>query len=142
MRPLIAVLLLFIAVIKLNAQTDRLEIKADFIAFEQTKASEIIGETDREPEFPGGQDSLRAFIARNNKWQPGKETIAGKVFVEFIVESDGSITNIRIMKGLHESCDQEALRIVSIMPKWNPGVYQGQLVRTRKLLAIRFGETK
>lgn len=97
---------------------------------------------DVPPEFPGGYDSLYAFIERNNNWRVGQETIVGKVFVEFIVEKDGTVTNIKVIKGLNESCDIEAKRLVSILPKFKPGEQSGIPVKMRMVLPITFDGLK
>ncbi len=81
---------------------------------------------------------MNAFIERNNQWTVGQETIVGKVYVGFVVEVDGTITNIEIMKSLHETCDLEAIRIVKLMPKWQPGKFNDVIVPTKMVLPIAF----
>src|SRR5690606_22784820 len=125
MRLQIIILTLLTASVQLNTQTDSLIIAIDSIAPEQTGEVEIIDPVETMPEFPGGQDSLRTFIERNNTWQVRRETIVGRVYIAFVVEKDGSITNIEIMRGLNETCNNEAKRIISLMPKWKPGEQMG-----------------
>lgn len=139
----VLILLSFITVsIQLNAQTDSLRILDDSIAFEQTGEVEIIDPIETMPEFPGGQDSLRAFIDRNNSWQVGQLTIVGRVYVAFVVEKDGSITNIEIMRGLNESCDKEAKRIIGLMPNFKPGEQMGIPVRMKMIVPITLDGVK
>ena len=64
--------------------------------------------------------------------------IAGRVFVEFVVEEDGTITNVRILQGLHPDLDEEAIRIVNMFPKWKPGKISGKPVRCRYQIPISF----
>lgn len=117
---------------------------------QNNKSYTLTGEHDQvtlvKPEvpthFPGGNDSLRGFIERNNNWKVGRETTVGKVFVEFMVEKDGSVTNIEVLKGLNESCDEEAKRIVSILPKFKPGEQSNVPVRMRMVLPITFDGMK
>ena len=92
------------------------------------------------PEFPGGLDALVTFVSNNLKYpQTAQETgIQGKVHVQFIVEPDGSISNIKISKGIGGGCDEEAIRVVSIMPRWKPGKHEGKFVRVSYILPINF----
>lgn len=142
MKKLFFILSLIILTIQLNAQTDSLTINIDSLAVKQTEAYEVIDPIEPMPKFPGDQDSLRTFIERNNNWRVGKETIVGKVFVGFVVEQDGSITNIEILKGLHKACDTEAKRIVSLMPNWKPAEIQGKPIRSKMMLPITFDGMK
>ena len=66
--------------------------------------------------------------------------IGGRVFVEFIVEKDGSITNVRTLKGIGAGCDEEAVRVVGMAPKWNPGKQRGKAVRQKMVLPIIFSQ--
>ena len=92
------------------------------------------------PEFPGG-DAERVKYLINNLTYPreAKEAdISGTVYLEFIVERDGSISNIKILRGIGGGCDEEAVRVVQMMPKWKPGRQQGHEVRVRFNLPIKF----
>ena len=86
------------------------------------------------PEFPGGQNALLQFLAKNIKYpteaqQQGKQ---GKVVVTFVIEKDGSITNAKVTQALYPSLDEESLRIVKSMPKWTPGkMKDGKVVRVQ-----------
>jgi TonB family protein len=92
------------------------------------------------PEFPGGQDALRAFINATLQY-PGiaKENgIQGKVFVNFVVAKDGSVTDTKIMRGVDPSLDKEALRIVSNLPKWKPGKQRSEAVKVSYTVPVNF----
>lgn len=89
------------------------------------------------PEYPGGNDSLLKFINYNLK-NPLEETVQGIVKVLFIVEKDGSLTNIKIAKSLGEAYDNEAIRVVKLMPKWIPGKENGNPMSVKVLLPIKF----
>lgn len=83
------------------------------------------------PEFPGGESALRAFI-KNNMVYPVeaiKDSFQGKVYVTFIVTKTGKIENAEIARGIHPVLDKEAIRVVSLMPDWKPGVqyYPGKI---------------
>ena len=96
------------------------------------------------PEFPGGVDSMYAFISRNIKYpeEALKNNISGRVFVTFVVEKDGQVTNARVLRDIGAGCGQEALRVVKSMPKWKPGTQQGNPVRVQFNLPISFELTK
>jgi protein TonB len=91
------------------------------------------------PSFPGGQGELKKYIDKNFKWTERQITIEGKVFVEFWIKEDGQVSNIKILRGLCETCDKEALRLVTEMPRWTPATQKGKPLRTRMVLPIYFG---
>ena len=74
----------------------------------------------KEPEFPGGVDSMYQYIAKNLKYPNSalEQNIEGVVLCEFIIEKDGSVSNVKIIKSLHPLCDEEAMRVIKLMPKW------------------------
>ncbi|MCX6282275.1 MAG: TonB family protein [Bacteroidetes bacterium] len=92
------------------------------------------------PSFTGGEAELYSFLSKSLKYPYDARDLGvqGKVYVEFIVERDGSISNVRIKRGIGAGCDEEAARVVSLMPKWNPGKQNGQPVRVLFVLPIRF----
>lgn len=92
------------------------------------------------PEYPGGMDSLGAFLGRNIKYPKSAkdEGIQGTVFVNFIVEKDGSVGRVKTIRGISDDCDEEAVRVVSLMPDWTPGKQKGQEVRVSFNLPIKF----
>lgn len=77
---------------------------------------------EQSPAFPGGLDSLRNFISKNLK-HPRKD-IEGKVFIQFAVNKDSSLSDIEVIKGLCKSCDKNAMEVISKMPNWIPGKIQ------------------
>lgn len=92
------------------------------------------------PEFPGGVEAIERYL-RNNIRYPQvalENNISGTVYVTFVVEQDGSITNPRVLRGIGGGCDQEAVRLVKSMPKWIPGKQRGKPVRVQFNLPIRF----
>lgn len=91
------------------------------------------------PSYPGGTDSMMIFI-RNNIVYPDsvyKKGLQGRVIVQFIVETDGSVSNVNAVKTFDEACGKEAVRVVKLM-KWNPGKQRGKAVRTRVSVPISF----
>ena len=92
------------------------------------------------PKFPGGGPALDHFIKANMKYPEAarKAQKQGKVYVQFVVEKDGSITDISVKKGVTASLNEEAMRIVGLMSTWEPGKNRGKIVRTRYTLPILF----
>ncbi len=92
------------------------------------------------PEFPGGQEAMYAFLLKNLKYpnEARKEKISGVVYVTFVVNTDGSISDQTILKSPHQSMSDEALRVVGKMPNWKPGYMNGKAVRAKMTLPIRF----
>ena len=92
------------------------------------------------PEFPGGPDSLKAFLAREIQYPPVAKNngITGTVLVEFVVEKDGRVTNAKVKVPLFPECDKEAVRGVMSMPKWKPGKNMGKPVRCYYQVPVTF----
>ncbi len=88
------------------------------------------------PEFPGGEDSLIFFL--QNKIQYPQDDAQGTVYVNFIIEKDGIVSNPRILRGIGSACDEEAIRVIKLMPKWIPGKQNGKTVRVQYNLPIKF----
>jgi TonB family protein len=95
---------------------------------------------DQQPLFPGGQDSLRKFIRRNLKYPKlaQLDKIEGTVYVMFTVSKEGLVTAVTINKGVSPQLDDEAIRVVSLMPPWRPGKLDGELTSFNLLLPIVF----
>lgn len=95
---------------------------------------------EEQPEFPGGLAALMTYIQKNLKYPPeaAKKGISGRVNVTFIVEKDGTLSNIGIIRSPDPSLSKEAIRVVSSMPKWQAGRNQGKLVRVEYVLPITF----
>jgi protein TonB len=92
----------------------------------------------QEPQFPGGYTAFNRFVAKNLKSPKANIDIQGKVFVKFIVEKDGTLTGIKVVRGLGYGCDEEAVRLMKASPKWNPGLQNGFPVRVYFTLPISF----
>jgi TonB family protein len=92
------------------------------------------------PEYPGGENEMMKFLAENIKYPTAaKENgISGKVYVTFIVDQNGLIGDITILRGIGAGCDEEAMRVIKMMPKWKPGTQRGQAVRVQYNLPIKF----
>jgi periplasmic protein TonB len=107
---------------------------------EVVEDSEIFVVVEDMPEFPGGETALRSFINKNVNYPviAAENGIQGKVYVRFVVDKDGSVTNAEIARGIDPSLDQEALRVVRTLPKWKPGKQRGKPVRVSYTVPINF----
>ena len=97
--------------------------------------------TEEMPQFPGGPNELMKYLGKNIKYPQSsfEKNIEGRVFVSFVVEKDGSVTNAEVMRGIDKDCDAEALRAVSSMPKWSPGLNEdGDPVRCKFTVPVVF----
>lgn len=94
------------------------------------------------PEFPGGQEAMMKFISSNINYPEdmAEAGVGGKVFIEFVVRADGSITDVRVLRGIPggQSLDREAVRVVKAMPKWMPGKQSGKPVDVIYRLPVMF----
>lgn len=92
------------------------------------------------PTFPGGGAAMDQYLQENLVYPANAKAngIQGKVYVQFIVEKDGRITNVEVRRGVNEELDAEAMRLVKEMPNWKPGSNRGKIVRTRYTLPIIF----
>ena len=95
---------------------------------------------EQAPEYPGGMKAMSKFLSKNIKYprEALEESIQGKVIVTFIVEKDGSVSNVEVLKSVHKLLDDEAVRVVKMMPKWKPGTQAGKPVRSKFDLPILF----
>jgi len=95
---------------------------------------------DEMPSFVGGQIALSNYISVNLRYpdEAKKNQKEGIVYASFIVEKDGSITNVSIVKGIGYGCDEEVVRVLSAMPKWLPGKQKGNPVRVKLNLPVNF----
>lgn len=92
------------------------------------------------PRFPGGDEELFAYLRKNLKYLQEARALemAGIVYVSFVVETDGSITEVTLARGIGNFCDEEAMRVVKSMPNWTPGKQNNIPVRVRYNLPIKF----
>ena len=92
------------------------------------------------PSFPGGDESRIKFLQENIKYpQMAKESgIQGTVYVTFVVEGSGKVADVKVLRGIGGGCDEEAVRVVKMMPHWNPGKQSGKSVRVQFNMPIKF----
>jgi len=99
---------------------------------------EIYTLADTMPKFPGGTDSLFAFIRENLKWPDTEVDFQGRVVVRIVVTKDGKVKNPKVIKGIASEVDLEALRVIRLMPDWIPGRRNGEAVNVHYLIPIVF----
>ena len=117
MKKILILILILVCVITLNAQM-----------------------VEKNPEFLGGNFSLKEFVVNNIKYPPiARECgIEGIVLVDFIINIDGSVSNVKISHGVSNSINNEALRVIRSLPKWNPALVGGKAVSVLRTIPIKF----
>ena len=126
---------------KVMAQAEKGDIKVVQQASTQDSQEETVFTVVEEmPTYPGGQDAMIKYLSENIKYPENarKSGIQGIVFVTYVVEKNGTISDVRILRGVNEELDAEALRVVSAMPAWSPGKQRGETVRVQFNLPINF----
>jgi protein TonB len=97
----------------------------------------------QQPEFPGGVAEMMKFIGKHIRYPSSarRMNIAGNVFVSFVVNADGTIDKVELLKGIYGDCDNEAMRVIGKMPTWKPGKQNGKAVKVKLVLPIKFALT-
>ena len=123
-----------------KSTTETGEITAESSAPKKVFTGKVYEIVDQMPEYPGGLTALMNYLRANIRYPEAaqKAGIEGRVIVSFIVEPNGSVSNVKIVRGVDSNLDQEALRVVSEMPNWTPGKQGGNAVRVRYSLPIAF----
>jgi len=107
---------------------------------EEEEVEEIFQIVEKRPEFKGGMKAFYQFVSKNLEYPQAakRQQISGVVYVRFVVEKNGSITQAEVLKGIGGGCDEEALRVIENSPKWIPGAQRGKPVRVYMTMPIRF----
>ena len=130
--------------IEINADVQQDEVIEEYVApevvEEEVVEQEIFQIVEEMPSFPGGEGKLLEYVATHIKYpQIARETgIQGRVFVGFVVEPDGSISNVKLLRGIGGGCDEEAMRVIKSLPKWKPGKQRGKAVRVSYQIPVLF----
>ncbi|NVN95051.1 MAG: energy transducer TonB [Bacteroidetes bacterium] len=95
---------------------------------------------EQQPDFPGGEAEMKKFLLQNMKYptMARESGIEGTVFVTFVVSKSGKISSIKILRGIGGGCDEEAIRVIKMMPEWKPGKQNGQAVPVQFNMPIKF----
>jgi periplasmic protein TonB len=107
---------------------------------EEEKAEQIFTIVENQPEPKGGMTAFYKYIGEDLKYPnlARRNNIEGRVFVKFVVEKDGSLTDVQVLKGIGGGCDEEAVRVIKGAPNWKPGKQRGRPVRVQMILPIVF----
>ncbi|HEY9113596.1 MAG TPA: TonB family protein [Bacteroidales bacterium] len=134
--------------VEINVEADQATVMAEYIPYvppvqkeeEEIKEEQVFVIVESMPSFPGGELELMKYLNSNLKYPTmAKEMgISGRVFLTFVVEKDGSVTDIQVLRGIGGGCDEEAIRVVKNMPKWIPGKQRNVPVRVRFNLPVKF----
>ena len=102
--------------------------------------NEIYTAVDEQAQFPGGMDAFYAFLTKNIQYpvQARRDNVQGRVIAQFVVEKDGSLSNIKIALGIGDGCDEEVVRVLKLSPKWIPGQQGGVVVRSQYAIPVNF----
>ena len=117
---------LFMMALPMNAQSE--------------SSTKVYDAVDEMPSFPGGLNGLMTFLAQNMVYPVTAQEngVQGRVTVSFVVETDGSITDVKVARSVDPSLDREAMRVVKAMPKWTPGKKDGKPVRVKYTVPMVF----
>lgn len=125
---------------KFKAVQEQVVVKEPEPEVQKPKEEQIFVAVEQPAEFPGGMAALMRWLNNNMRYPEAAQQndIQGRVIVNFVVEKDGSIANVKIAKGVDKDLDREALRVVKKMPKWQPGKNNGVAVRSYFNLPVIF----
>ena len=129
--------------IEIDVEADQETEVQDYIPVEEEEEEEeaqIFTVVESMPDFPGGDEARIKYLNENIKYpQMARESgIQGRVFVTFVVEKDGCVTDVRVLRGIGCGCDEEAIRVIKNMPKWDAGKQRGKPVRVQFNMPILF----
>jgi len=125
--------ILFFSYLNCFSQQDHIQVK--------TNETYRYNAIEKKPEFPGGIGAFYKYIANNYK-TPNVNNLSGKVFVNFVIEKDGSIVEAKVIRDLGYGTGEEAVRVLMQSPKWSPGMQNGQPVRVMYSLPITIQSSK
>lgn len=112
-------------------------VKAVVVEDDEDKIFTVVEQT---AEFPGGMEALYKFLQKNFRYPNSarRMNVSGRVFVQFIVDKEGKISNVEVVKGLSPDCDKEAIRVVELMPPWKPAKQNGRSVKSKFVFPVVF----
>jgi len=129
--------------VNVDAEADQKTVVDEYkpvVEEKEVEEVEIFTVVEESPGFPGGDEARIKFLQNNIKYpQMARESnIQGTVYVTFVVEKDGKVTDVRVLRGIGGGCDEEAIRVIKAMPKWNAGKQRGKPVRVQFNMPIKF----
>lgn len=110
------------------------------VVSQKEQQDEVFSVVEQMPSFPGGDMAMMEFLRDNMKYPADaeKQKVEGRVVVQFIVEKDGSLSHVNVLRSAFPSLDEEAVRVVESMPRWEPGIQKGHPVRVKYVIPITF----
>ncbi len=147
-KTLLGVPLMLLIVFVVSCSTEVNEVEVLEVEAKEVKETEEVKEeqsqiftvVEQMPAFKGGDAARIKYLSENIKYpeEARKNGIQGRVFVTFVVEEDGSISDVKLLRGIGTGCDAEAIRVIENMPKWEPGKQRGEVVRVQFNMPIMF----
>jgi len=124
----------------LAVKPDGTDLQVAEIITEEANEEPVFLVVEDMPSFPGGTEAYYKFLGSNINYptEAKQKGIEGKVFITFIVNEDGSLSNLKLERGIGGGCDEEALRVFMESPNWNPGKQRGRTVKTKMQAAVTF----
>lgn len=116
------------------------DIVDTFAEPEEEVTEQIFDIVEDKPQFPGGNEAMYKYLGRSIDYPSTARRmgIDGRVFVQFVIEKDGTVSNVQTIKGIGAGCDEEASRVIKKMPKWTPGKQRGVPVKVRMIIPVFF----
>lgn len=130
--------------IELDVEIDEETVVEDVIDSEEPEEEEVVDEifeiVEENATPDGGMPAFLGWVAKRIKYptQARRMGVEGKVYVQFVVDKDGSLTEIKVVRGIGAGCDEEAVRVIKMSKKWKPGKQRGRAVKQRMILPINF----
>ncbi|MCQ2340007.1 MAG: energy transducer TonB [Paludibacteraceae bacterium] len=129
--------------IQINTEEDKTEVVIQApveIKEEEEEENVVFVIVEKQPEFPGGTQAMMKYLSENIKYPmiAQENGIQGRVICQFVVNKDGSIVDIQVVRSVDPSLDKEAIRVIKSMPKWKPGMQRGKAVRVKFTLPVVF----
>ena len=126
-----------VSTVNQEGSKDIIDVPSEPVVQEEEKIFTVVEEM---PGFPGGEEKLFDYLRKNIKFPPvaRENGIQGRVFVTFVVDKDGKVKDVKILRGIGGGCDEEALRVIRSMPDWTPGRQNGRSVSVQYNLPVNF----
>ena len=144
-RILIIVIFILLIEINGNAQADQSVPNEDSVVNTiKVKSKEdtnlVFDVVEKMPEFPGGQVEMMKFLSKNINYPSValEQGMQGRVYVQFVIWKDGSVREVKVLRGVGSPLDNEAIRVIKMMPNWGPGIQRGVAINARYTLPIKF----
>jgi protein TonB len=92
------------------------------------------------PKFPGGKSAMMRYLSNNIIYPDSSKenNVTGKVYVQFVIQTDGTVNNVSVLRGVNNEIDNEAIRVINAMPKWKPGMHRGEVISAQMAIPIDF----